>query len=497
MSALRHLEGFHFALGITVLLMSGLVFAAPPPNIVVLFADDLGYGDLGSYGHPYIRTPHLDQLAAEGQRWTDFYVAAPVCSPSRGALLTGRLPTRTGLYGKQIAVMFPNASNGMPESEITLAEALRVKGYATGIIGKWHLGDHPDFYPTRHGFDYWYGLPYSNDMAWAGEPTFVELMALVAKEGPEAVADVFPKRFGRYFDPKVEYWNVPLIKSQSMDDGFSDQIIERPVDQRELTKRHTEEAVSFIERNKDQPFFLYVPYSMPHTPLFRSDDFADRSQAGLYGDVIEELDWSVGAISQKLRELDLARNTLLVFTSDNGPWLLMNTHGGSAGLLRDGKGTTHEGGMRVPTIFWWPDRIAPGVVSEIGSAMDIYTTALNLAGIDAPEAVDGLDLSGALFGVAQSPRKSVFYYRAGELRAYRKGPYKLRLITEGVYQQPPPRTVHEVPLLYHLLDDPSERFDIAEQNPKVVADMLKDVAAHLSSFSPKESVFDRQYDHLQ
>ncbi len=471
--------------------------AKQPPNVILLFADDLGYGDLTSYGHPYNRTPNLDKLAAQGQRWTDFYVAAPVCSPSRAALLTGRLPNRTGMYGRQIAVMFPNASNGLPDSEHTLAEALQAEGYATGIVGKWHLGDAPEFYPTRHGFDYWYGIPYSNDMDWVDEPTFVELAALVAREGRQAVSQVFAKRMRKYLEPKVEYWNVPVVRSQKTVSGFKDEVVERPANQHDVTKNHTKEAVSFIQRNKNKPFFLYMPFSMPHTPLFRSAEFEGSSLGGIYGDVIEELDWSVGAISRTLRELNLAENTLLVFTSDNGPWLLMDNHGGSAGLLRNGKGTTYEGGMRVPAIFSWPGRIAPGVVSEIGSAMDIYTTSLTLAGADLPDELDGMDLSGVLLRREKSPRDGLFYYRSGELRAYRKGPFKLHLISEGAYQRPPDRVVHDKPVLNHLLHDPGERFDVAAQHPDVVKDMLKDIEAHRASFTGNESLFDRQYDHLR
>ncbi|MEM6708710.1 MAG: sulfatase [Pseudomonadota bacterium] len=467
------------------------------PNVVVFFADDLGYADLGSSGHPYNRTPNLDRLAATGQRWTDFYVAAPVCSPSRGALLTGRLPNRTGLYGRQIAVMFPNALNGMPAGELTLAEALKAQGYTTGIIGKWHLGDAPDHLPTRHGFDYWFGPPYSNDMDWASGPSFVELAAKVAAEGPQAVREVFASRFEQYFNPKVAYWNVPIIRSQKDGDRFVDEVVERPAQQDLGTQRYTEEAIGFIERSKDQPFFLYVPYSMPHTPLFRSPTFEGRSLGGYYGDVIEELDWSVGQVTQALQDRGLAENTLVIFTSDNGPWLLMNTHAGSAGPLRDGKGTTFEGGMRVPAIFSWPGQIQPGVVSEIGSAMDIFSTVLSLAGVEPPEQLDGKDLSGTLLRRESSPRNGLFYYRSGELRAYRRGPFKLHLITEGAYQRPPVRTDHEEPLLYHLHNDPAERFDVSAQYPEVVAAMLSDIDAHRESLTEQPSIFDRQYSALR
>lgn len=466
------------------------------PNIVILFADDLGYGDLGSYGHPYIRTPNLDALAAEGQRWTDFYVAAPVCSPSRGALLTGKLPNRTGLYGRQIGVFFPNAKGGMPHGERTLAEALKEVGYATAIIGKWHLGDAPEYLPTRHGFDYWYGLPYSNDMDWADGRNFDELIAMrLAGQGDE-LARISGSRRGLYRAPKNEYWNVPLLRSQQRGQAHVDEIVEQPVQQSEITKRHTEEALAFIERAKDRPFFLYVPYSMPHTPIFRSEAFAGRSLGGRYGDVIEELDWSVGAIAAKLRSLGLAENTLLLFTSDNGPWLTMDQHGGTAGLLRHGKGTTFEGGMRVPAVFSWPGTLQPGVISDMGSTLDVYVTALALAGAEATPGTDGHDITGTLTAGTPSPRTELAYYRQGELRAYRHGAFKLHLISEGAYRQPPVRTVHEPPLLYHLTDDPAEQFDVAAEHPEVVADILSRIERHRRGLDTKPPLFDLRLGEL-
>ena len=460
------------------------------PNIVILFADDLGYGDLGSYGHPYIRTPNLDALAAQGQRWTDFYVAAPVCSPSRGALLTGKLPNRTGLYGRQIGVFFPNAKGGMPHEERTLAEALKEVGYATAIIGKWHLGDATEFLPTRHGFDYWYGLPYSNDMDWADGRNFDELIAMRLNGQGEELARISRARQALYRDPKNEYWNVPLMRSRREGDSYKDEVIEQPVVQTEITRQHTEEALAFIERSRDRPFLLYVPYNMPHTPIFRSDAFAGQSLGGRYGDVIEELDWSVGAIAAKLEELGIAENTLLLFTSDNGPWLTMHQHGGSAGLLRHGKGTTFEGGMRVPAVFWWPGSLEPGVVSDMGSTLDVYVTALALAGAKPTSGTDGHDLTATLTEGAPSPRTELAYYRQGELRAYRQGAFKLHLVSQGAYGQPPERMVHEPPVLYHLADDPAEQFDVADRHPEVVADILEQVEQHKAGMDEKPPLFD-------
>lgn len=470
-----------------------------PPNIVVLFADDLGYGDLGSYGHPYNRTPNLDTLADEGQRWTDFYVAAPVCSPSRGALLTGRLPVRTGIYGKQIGVYFPNDPGGMPAQEVTLAETLKQVGYRTGIFGKWHLGDAKHAWPTRHGFDEWLGLPYSNDMDWVDELTMDELGDLRRQGKLAELAQSLANRRAKYAAPENEYWNVPLLHSTVLHsavhgDEYDDKVVERPAQQATLTKRYTEAAIDFMRTAGDQPFFAYVPYSMPHTPLFRSADFAGKSLGGRYGDVIEEIDWSVGQIKQALIDLGVANNTLVIFSSDNGPWLTMKTEGGRAGLLRHGKGTTFEGGMRVPAVFWWPDRLRPGVVSEIGSTLDIFATVAALSGANGQTAVDGVDLSPVLFGDGPSPREQLAFYREGSLYAYRVGPWKAHFITEGKYGQPPEKVVHEVPQLFHLRDDPSERFDVAADHPAMLAEIVALVTLHQAGIEVAPPEFDRRLD---
>jgi len=419
------------------------------PNFIIVFADDLGYGDLGCYGHPTIRTPNLDRMAAEGQRWTDFYVGASVCTPSRAALLTGRLPIRSGMCNSDRRVLFPDSAGGLPQGEITIAEALKHQGYTSACIGKWHLGHLPQYLPTNNGFDYYFGLPYSNDMDRVG--------------GPQGRA--------AFWDPKSEYWNVPLMRNE--------QIIERPADQNTLTRRYTEEAVRFIERSKDRPFFLYVAQTMVHVPLFVSNDFRGRVRAGLYGDAVEEIDWSVGRIVETLRREGLAENTLFVFTSDNGPWLPYDQHGGSAGLLREGKGCTYEGGMREPCILWWPGTIQPGVVHDLGTTMDLYTTIVKLAGGEPPadRVVDGLDLRPVLFGTGPGPRDTVFYYRGTELFAVRKGPYKAHFVTQsGCGGDKPVR--HDPPVLYHLGQDPSEKFDIARDHPEMIAEILKEVERH-------------------
>ena len=463
--------------------------SATSPNIVILFADDLGYGDLGSFGHPYIRTPNIDTLAANGQRWTDFYVAAPVCSPSRAALLTGRLPVRSGLYGNTIRVYFPDEPGGLPQSEVTLAEALRDSGYATGMFGKWHLGDAPHALPTRHGFDEWIGVPYSNDMNWVGEPGFEDLVKLSMRGNAAEQAAVYARRGAKYANPKAEDFAAPLMFSHATDGGFSDRV-EQPTDQALLTQRATDAAVDFIQRSASGPFFLYLPYSMPHTPLFRSDAFAGHSLGGRYGDVVEEIDASVGAIHDAIEAAGVLDNTLIVFTSDNGPWLFMREEGGVAGLLRNGKGTTFEGGVRVPTVFYWPGTVKPEVVSDIGSATDLFSTVMALVGVDAPSATDALDLSPRLLGDGASPRTEMPYYRGGTLYAYRKGPWKMHFITEGAYGLPPERLQLEVPALYHLRRDPAERFDVAAQYPEVVADIQAAVEAHRAGLTIAPPLFD-------
>ena len=435
-----------------------------PPNIVIITADDLGYGDLASYGHPNIRTPHLDRMAEEGQRWTSFYAQAPVCSPSRAALLTGRVHLRSGMFGRRSAVFFPDSRAGLPDEEVTLAEVLGDLGYATGIVGKWHLGHLPEYLPTRHGFDSWYGIPYSNDMDW---------------NLPEGLGNR-----SAYFEPEIDYWHVPLMRNETE--------LERPADQTTLTRRYTEEAVAFIEEHRDGPFLLYMPHSMPHMPLFASEEFRGRSTAGIYGDVIEEIDWSVGQVMAALESAGLSERTLVVFTSDNGPWLSYQTHAGTPGLLRDGKGTTFEGGMRVPGLFWWPGTIEPGVTQEIGSTMDLFTTAIALAGGRVPDdrPIDGVDLSPVLFGEGPSPREVMSYYRMGELYAFRQGRYKVHFITEGRYGLPPQRTDHDPPLLFDLDEDPAERFDVAAERPEALAAIDAAAERYQANMTVAEPLFD-------
>lgn len=455
----------HACIAIALLVAGPLAVAASGerPNVVIIYADDLGYGDLGCYGHPTIRTPHLDRMAAEGMRFTSFYSAAEVCTPSRAALMTGRLPLRNGMCHDTRRVLFPESAGGLPKEEVTIARALKGRGYVTGCVGKWHLGHLPQYLPTRHGFDSYFGIPYSNDMDATLEPK---------------------RRRAAFFEPKIEYWRPPLMRGG--------RIVERPPDQHTLTKRYTEESVAFIKKNKKRPFFLYLAHTMPHVPLFASKDFSGRSARGLYGDVVEELDWSAGQVLQTLRDEGLAEKTLVVFSSDNGPWLIFDTHGGSAGLLRDGKGSTWEGGMREPGLFWWPGRIKPGAVTqEIASTMDVFATVLTLAGAPVPadRVIDGLDISPVLMGTGPSPRTTMFYYRGTQLYAARKGPFKAHFITRGSYGNDKPAP-HDPPLLYHLDHDPSEKFDVAKNHPDVIEDIRKEVAAHQATMKPGENQLD-------
>lgn len=427
------------------------------PNIIVIFCDDLGYGDVGAFGHPTIRTPHLDRMCSQGQKWTNFYVAASVCTPSRAALMTGRLPIRNGMCSDKWRVLGPESTGGLPRNEITIAKALKAQGYATACVGKWHLGHLPQYLPTSHGFDYYYGIPYSNDM------------------------NRLDKRWGIFSNPKSEYWDVPLMRNE--------EIIERPALQPTITKRYTEEAVKFIKNKSGEPFFLYFAHTMPHVPLFASEKFNDSSLRGMYGDVVEEIDWGVGQILKTLKEEGIAENTLVVFSSDNGPWLRFGEWGGSAGLLRGGKGSTYEGGMREPTIFWWPGRIKPGVVMEMGSTLDLFPTAMQLAGMKLPDdrIIDGMDLSQTLFEAAPSPRKIMFFYRGEKLYAVRKGPYKAHFFTQPGYGKDRVETRHDPPLLYHLEHDPSEKYDVAADHPEVISDILEEVRKHREKLVPGDN----------
>ncbi len=446
------------------------------PNFVVIFADDLGYGDLGVFGHPTIKTPELDKMAHEGQKWTNFYVAAPVCTPSRAGLLTGRLPIRSGMCSDKRRVLFPDSNGGLPQSEITIARALKGNGYKTAAIGKWHLGHKSPYLPTDHGFDSYFGIPYSNDMDKTGKGNHFKLAE----------------------EETYQAYNVPLMRD--------DKIIERPADQRTITKRYTEEAVKKINEFKEEPFFIYLAHNLPHIPLFRSGEFKGTSLAGIYGDVIEEIDWSVGQIIETLKEQGIAENTLVVFTSDNGPWHVFKTHGGSSGLLQGAKGGTFEGGMREPTIMWWPGNIKPGVVMDMATTMDLLPTFCSLSGAELPNdrKYDGYDISPLIKGTGKSQRDVVFYYRGEQVFAIRKGNYKAHFITQLEYGSSAAHSISdehlniknsptflEEPLLYNVAEDPSERWNIANEHPEIIAEIKEIMEEHRAGIKPVENQLEK------
>lgn len=426
---------------IALTISSTITHAASKPNIVVLFMDDAGYGDLGSYGHPTIATPNLDRMASEGARFTQFYSASPACSASRYSLLTGRLPVRSGFPW----VLGPESERGIHPDEITIAEGLKSAGYATAAFGKWHLGRPDEFLPLAHGFDEYFGLPYSNDMQ---PPKWIDMPLL---EGNE-IAELNP-------------------------------------DQSTLTKRYTERAIQFIKKNKDTPFFCYLPYAMPHVPLHPGKAHAGTSRRGTYGDVIEEIDWSVGEILKTLRKQGLDNNTLVIFTSDNGPWIIQGDQGGSAGLLRDGKGSTWEGGVREPCIARWPGNIDAGItLREPASTMDILPTVFTLAGVDIPtdRSIDGRDISKLLLkGKRKHERDPLFFYGPKQLHAVRVGDWKLHIRTSS--QTKIKYFDGKVPLLFNLETDPSEKWDLADKHPEKVVDFQGIIDAHFASLQEETS----------
>ncbi len=346
-------------------------------------------------------------------------------------------------------------------------------------------------------------------MDWELGPEIDEMVRINVTgtdEEKQAVAEVNAKRRELYLEPKREYWNVPLISSRRLPDGaesYEERVVERSPDQGLLTRSATENGIAFIEAaaSENEPFFLYMPYSMPHTPIFPSDEFDGRSAGGRYGDVVEEIDWSVGEITQRLEQLGLAENTLVVFTSDNGPWLLMGDHGGSAGPLANGKGTTFEGGMRVPGIFWWPGTIEPAkVTGVIGTAMDLFSTVLSIVGVtndsEQPVVLDSVDLSPVLLGESMAGRDELPYYRQGELRAYRQGRYKIHFVTEGAYSMPPERTEHDPPLLFDVVADPGENNDLSAERPDLVRQLVAAAERHQNSFEPAPPMMDVRLGRL-
>jgi arylsulfatase A-like enzyme len=420
-----------------------ITWAAPPkPNFIIIFTDDQGYADVGVYGSgsapagaPWktwdqlvIKTPRLDQMAEEGVMFTAFYSGYPICTQSRTALMTGCYVQRTG-YNKS-GVLFPADNTGINPNEILLAELLKARGYATGCFGKWHLGHKLPFLPTSNGFDYYYGIPYSNDMNWDANMELAD--DIVWREG----YDEQQFRTGNKVGHKV-----PLMRNE--------QVIEFPADQATISKRYTEDAMNFITEHQNEPFFVYLPHSMPHIPLFASEQFLGTSERGLYGDVIEEIDWNVGRLLDTVKALGLDSNTFVIYTSDNGPWLVKNENGGTAYPLRNGKGTNWEGGMRVPCIIRWPGKIPAGLVQEeYAELIDIFPTFSALSGEELPRdrIIDGKDIWPLIEGRqgAMNPHEA-FYYN---LNAVRAGQWKLK---DG--------------RLYDLIADIHEDTDLSAQYP--------------------------------
>jgi arylsulfatase A-like enzyme len=402
-------------------------------NFIIIFTDDQGYQDLGCFGSPDINTPNLDRMASEGMKFTDFYSAAAVCSPSRAALLTGCYPPRVGIT----KVLFPRDSIGLNPEEITVADVLKTRGYSCACIGKWHLGHLPEFLPTGNGFDSYFGIPYSNDM--------------------DGVKDKNKNLDRAWRQKDYSPWNVPLMRNE--------RIIERPADQTTLIEQYTDEAIGFIRQNKDKRFFLYLPHTMPHIPLFVSDEFYVEDVHRAYKATIEQIDFSVGRILDALKKTGLDKDTLVVFTSDNGPWLSKKHHGGSALPLRDGKFSTYEGGMREPTIMRWPGKIPAGkVCGEVCGTIDLLPTFAKLAGAESPSdrVIDGKDIRPLMFAEpgAKSPHKAYFYYRGNNLEAVRSGRWKLRRTKDNTE-------------LYDLEADIGEKNNLADKHPDIVTRLTK------------------------
>ena len=426
------------------------------PNFVLIFIDDMGYGDPGCYGATGYQTPNIDKLAAEGMRFTNFYSAQPVCSASRAGILTGCYPNRIGISG----ALFPHNDVGINPNETTIAEMLKEKGYATAIFGKWHLGHHKKFLPLQNGFDEYTGLPYSNDM-WPLDD----------------VGNPLPENHPRASNP-----DLPLIEGNEPVD-----YIKTLKDQDKLTTIYTEKAVDFINRNAGKPFFLYIPHSMGHVPLGVSDKFRGKSEQGKYGDVMEEVDWSVGQIEKALEDNGIAENTVFIFTTDNGPWLNYGNHAGSAGGLREGKTTSWEGGQRVPFIIKWPGNTPAGTIcNKLGCAVDILPSFAAIAGTSLPELkIDGVDITELWKGNFDAePRDNIlFYYGKNNLNAVRKGNWKLVLphkwasyhTTPGKdgYGGPRIQMTVETPELYNMMRDPGEQYNVIEQHPEKAAEIMK------------------------
>ena len=481
-------------LAILLIILSLVSKAVSKPNFIIIYLDDMGFSDVGLYKNEELKTPNIDKLSSEGQTWTNFYATSSVCTPSRAGLLTGRLPVRNGLYGDQIAVFFPGSNKGIPVEEVTIAEALQKDGYATGIFGKWHLGDKEEFLPTRHGFDEWFGIPYSNDMDWKVGEIDLQFLFKNPSKAQALYQEIVPAITEKIYNPMIEDWNVPLQRSKKARlNTYVDELVERPTNQNTITKRFTEETIDFIEKHgkTGKQFFAFLSHSMPHVPLFTSKEFIDKTRLGRYADVLSEIDWSVGRVLKKIKEMGIDDNTYIIFTSDNGPWLLYPGESGSAKPLRNGKGTTFEGGMRVMTIFSGPE-IKSGVVEDLGSQTDFFKTIISLAKSKySYDPEDSYDLSETLKGKISSPRDFIPYYVGSELRAFRYMDYKIHFITAGAYGLEPIRQEHETPILYNLKKDISEGSPIEDE--KTVKEIANEAKEFLGRVTVQESILDLQF----
>lgn len=432
------------------------IAAESKPNFVIIFTDDQGYGDLSCFGSTKIKTPHIDRMAEEGRKFTNFMVASPVCTPSRAALLTGCYPKRIGMHQ---GVLFPASTKGLNAEEHTIADHLSGQGYATACFGKWHLGHHPETLPQQHGFDTYWGIPYSNDMNHPDN-----------KGKPRVSSDELWKDQ----ESTLTLWNTPLMENEK--------IVELPVDQRTVTRRFTDKAIEFIEENKESPFFVYLPHSMPHIPLYVPDDVYDPDPQNAYTNTIEHIDAEVGRLIDRIRELGLSENTYVIYTTDNGPWLRFLNHGGSAGPLREGKGTTFEGGQRVPCVMWGPGRIPAGTeCDELAGTIDLLPTiaALTDTPLPADREIDGVDISVLLTEGAESPRNEFIYYSSrGNIEGLRQGKWKL-LVKKGRAQKGKAKGKAEPAAEYMLFDlsaDIGEEANLASANPEVVEALQKRMA---------------------
>ena len=437
----------------SLLLFVGIASAAKP-NFIILFIDDQGYGDLSSFGSEKIKTPNIDRLATEGRKFTSFMVASPVCTPSRAALLTGCYPKRVGMHQH---VLFPQSTTGLNPDEHTIADHLKSQGYKTACFGKWHLGHHKEVLPTSNGFDTYYGIPYSNDMNHPdnkGKP----------KGGSDGM-DIL------WSDPgsTLTKWNTPLIEDT--------EIVELPVDQRTITRRCTQKAIDFVKKHKDEQFFVYIPHSMPHIPLYVPDDVRDPNVLNAYTNTIEHIDAETGRLLDTLDDLKLTGNTYVLYTTDNGPWLPFKHHGGSAGPLREGKGTTFEGGQRVPCLIRGPGIPAGTVCNELTGTIDVLPTIAALSGKPLPDCkkIDGLDASGLWLGKANTPRKEFLHYTSrGEIEGLRSEDWKLlvkkprRPRNQKNQPKTPPKPQF---MLFNLCSDLGEQNNLAETHPDKVKEL--------------------------